>query len=279
MQSKRKLIIASFDIAVTLLIEGSDTFIKTFCNHPFWREFVPGLSHSSSRSDLQQWTIRESPECAYDLQNRTIATNQETIIPAIVIIEAAIERHRQESGLFTLHGSTIGKDDYAVGFIGAVSGLGKTTLCAHATADDWTWLSDEKFTIDKTGILLGGVANILNDEKTRQASKNVRPTGMVTPRQLKLLCIPLVTNEPTATAHLLERHRAEWQLYDETTRDIRQINGVIHGFSTPLPSLDTEGLARSRQELAVDLSATLPLLFIRGNEESILQEITTQLAN
>jgi hypothetical protein len=272
-QSQRKLTVASFDIAAALTIQGSDQFIDALVNSSFWQEFVPGFAADTPLEPISHWTVHEHTETSYDLDSHTINATLSTIIPIIVIIEAEFEQLRQMRGLYTMHGSCIGRDDMAVGLIGAISGIGKTSLCAQAAKQGWTWLSDEKFTINPDMDIIGGVSSVLNDDKTHRSRAGLRPAPDGKQRPLKLLCIPIVTTETTATTHELDQARREWQCYDEITRDIRQINGVLRGFTTPLPSFDTTEISKNRQTYGSQLADSVPIVFVRGNEQAILETI------
>jgi hypothetical protein len=276
-QSRRSVIVASFNIAIALTIEGSTDFADTLLASSFWKEFIPGFSFITNLKPQRHWTIREHANTEYNLKKCRITATIDATTSVIVIIEADFEKLRQAHGLYTLHGSYIGRKDMAIGFIGAVSGLGKTTLCAHATTQNWMWLGDEKFTVSTSGTIIGGVTSILNDAKTHAASAGLRPTPDTMQRSLHLLCIPLVTSESTATVYKLDLKRRQWQHYEEITRDIRQINGTLHGFSVPLPSLDTDALSQKRQHVASLWATSLPIVFIRGSKEAIVDKIETLL--
>lgn len=268
-------IISSGHLAITLHIEGSDEFVRALVSHSFWREYIPSvqITPSASQEADHDWTIKEANNPNYSLADGSIEIPQDLIVPAIVIIDTQFERLRQSCGLFTLHGSVIGDEAGAIGFIGGVSGLGKTSISAYAARHGFSWLCDEKFVIDEEGVVRAGVAAILNDEKTRLSSGDVRPVGLTSARPLQLLCIPLITSENEAVVHVLDSRRAVWQLYDEMSRDIRQINGMLQGFTTPLPSFDTTAISRRRQKAVLKLADQIPVVYVRGSTEVVLEAV------
>ena len=278
--SQSSLFVSTGSLTAEVMITGSDAFIDTCISHPFWEEFIPSvrLRRSVDHQPVITWTLCESSQPRYDLNNRHIETPVEYIMWAIVIIEAVFEQLRQADDSYTLHGSVAALHDSAVGFIGGVSGLGKTSISTYIAAHGGQWLSDEKFVVDSQGIITAGVGRILNDDKTRHSSRNGRPDGVTAPVPLRLLCIPILTSESEPTVHLLDERRSTWQFYDEMSRDIRQINGMLQGFSEPLPSLDTPEIALRRGTAAASLGRHIHVAYIRGTASSITKEIQRLLS-
>jgi hypothetical protein len=253
---------------------GSPEFVSGIINHGFWGEFIPAFAKKDSDAEgADLWTINQHETNYYDLKNRQIfIQSKEFAVPAIVIIESELERKRQAEGFYTMHGSAISNRDVAIGLIGGISGMGKTTLASFAADNGWEWLADEKFTLHDD-MLVGGVDAILNDTKTHSASGGNRPSYDQKPRPLKLLCMPLITDETVATVYELDLARSEWQVYDEITRDISQINGSLDGFDTPLFSRDDKTLSTTRNTYAKQLAKVTPVVYVRGNKPSVLEAI------
>lgn len=276
---KQYLQISTTDtLTLSVVVESTDVFFQNFTTHRFWQEFIPDV-HLRVVDQLSSpsFSIVELDKREIDESLNVIYGDGSVIISIIVFIEAQLEHLRQLSRLYTLHGSCIQVSPFsAVAFIGAISGLGKTTLSVAATERGYTWLFDEKFVIDKEGALRGGVTKPLNDQKTHLVSKGKQPQGTSNPLPLTAIIIPVVTTEKECTAYKLDQKRRVWQLYDETTRDIRQINGRLEGYQQPLRSYDSPHLATQRQSDMDHLARSLPIYHLRGSQSAILNFISQE---
>jgi hypothetical protein len=265
--------ISSVGVKAKLVIVGSEKFLHELMDHTFWHEFIPSFYISQNEAAPITWRVIESENCHFDYQKHIITVSRDQIRSAIVIIEAMFEKKRQENSLYTLHGSLIARanSSSAIGCIGNVSGLGKTTLAAYATKHGWTWVADEKFTIldDK---VVGWTNGILRDSKTKSASNGITPNPDSEQYTLRLLCCPIVTSEEFLTRFSMSHEKKMWIYNDEVTRDIRQVNGILTGFQDSLQSFDSQKNARMRLAAVTQLTQTTDGIFLRGNAEVILEE-------
>lgn len=76
----------------------------------------------------------------------------------------------------------------------------------------------------------------------------------------------------------MDREKSIWVLYDEVTRDIRQVNGIIHRTLPTVKSLDNRTIERLRIRAVEDLAANTPVVYMRGSKEMILNEINSIVA-
>lgn len=265
--------VSSFDIAIRLAVEGSHEFFGTLINNRFWQEFIPNFSTKSVYPANASWKIIESETCRFDLKTKEIYIDKHHIKEAVVIIDSQLEPERQKRGLYTFHGSAIARQDKAVGLIGNMSGLGKTSIGSYGSSHGWSWIADEKFTV-KNGNIVGGVRGVLDDAKTKAAASNTMPKIIDKTYNLAILCLPMLTTEKTSTKFDLSYEKKLWIYNEEITRDIRQVNGILGGdFPNPLPSFDTDTIAVSRVETVKKLSQKVHGVFVRGSAETILGEI------
>lgn len=264
--------ISSFNYTVELSVTGSDRFHEALRSEPFWHEFIPDFSYSRITHPIETWHITEAETLSYDIQNQTIRSTLDTIKRIIVIIEASFEVMRQKQAHYTIHGSVIVRNKKAIALIGNLSGIGKTTLAVHAAQCGWTWIADEKFTL-LNGVVVGTTRGILNDEKTRLSAQSIIPQATTDRYPLALICQPLITHEEYASRFDLTADKALWVLYDEMTRDIRQVNGIISPKLPVLQSFDTISIAEVRLKVAEELTQTVPISFIRGHQVHILREL------
>ena len=272
-----KYFVSSFSTTVELIVEGSLEFHSALREERFWYEFVPGFAFIESASVDAAWHVMEAESLGYNEEDRTITSSIDTLSRIVVIIEAIFEILRQQQALYTMHGSVIVCGTKAVALIGNLSGIGKTTLASYASRHGWRWIHDEKFTIHE-GVLIGGTRGILNDSKTHRASPGIIPTAMDRQCPIALVCQPIVTTEADVTQFVLSPEKSQWVLYDEMTRDIRQVNGIVDPTLPVLSSYDTAALAEARVKTVMELTRTVPVVYLRGSTGGILSEMKAMLA-
>ena len=275
---QNKFYVSSFDITVELTVTGTAAFYEHLRTHQFWQEFIPAFSPTKTGRVVTDWSITESDSCTYDISTKHIQTNQAHIKQAIVILESILERYRQESRRYTFHGSAIALGSRAVWLIGNLSGIGKSTMGAYAAQHGWQWLADEKFTISQ-GRIVGSTNSILNDKKTRSAVLGHSPTfDLNAVYDLAMLCNPIITTEEQAVQHEWSHDKKLWIYNDEISRDIRQVNGILSGFSESLQSFDTPEITNQRNKAVAQLANNVPGAFIRGHQSAVLAAIEDILA-
>jgi|GEM_PF-2629239 len=268
--------VSSFDCTIELIVVGSGAFHRALQDDAFWHEFVPGFTHRKVAGPQMTWLINEDESLGYDLANRTIHANTKTTKKVVIIIEAAFEYLRQQHSLYTMHGSVIVHKDKAVALIGNLSGIGKTTLASYASSRGWRWASDEKFTLSGANII-GGTSGILDDEKTRASASGASPSSPNQPHPLALICQPLVTGETSVTKFVMSPEKTLWTLYDEVTRDIRQVDGIIDTSLPALQSFDDDEITKNRMDAVHALTHRIPVVYLRGPEPLLLAEIEANL--
>jgi len=63
-------------------------------------------------------------------------------------------------------------------------------------------------------------------------------------------------------------------VYEELSKDIRLVNGLIFNFTYPLMSQDRFDLSQKRERLAENISINIPVFLIRGSLAQISAEIS-----
>ncbi|RJR29211.1 hypothetical protein C4564_02630 [Candidatus Microgenomates bacterium] len=205
----------------------------------------------------------------------------------IVASEYLLERHRQESGICIIHSSAVYKDDKGILLVANLTGAGKTSTALFLQEKlGFSLYSDEKTLIDLTEMALcGQVEKIYLEEKTANVLADLNlPKEISIPKtnnkQLSLIIIPLVTGDlEKPVIRKYSQPQLKWLLYEELSKDIRLINGMIFNMSIPLMSLDTQEIAQRRLDQATTLSETVSCYFIQGSLAQIGEEIKTLLEN
>ncbi len=212
-----------------------------------------------------------------------------SLMDIITVIDYCLEFIRETKSVYCLHGSAVAKDDKGVVFIGAVSGLGKTTAAIHLCYHHgFSFVGDEKILIDQNGCLIGGSKRIIFNKEFLSQSldpainnlplhdlKQKIPICQTSP-QLKLLIIPIVsTHSVGVESEKWTEAKTNFHLYEELTRKIRGVSRRIQNFSFPLPSLDTPQLAGYRSDFCRSVSSKIRAHYFKGN----LQEVTQTIVN
>lgn len=204
----------------------------------------------------------------------------------IVTTEYLLERLRQERGVCTIHSSSIFKNDRAVLFFANVTGAGKTSLALYLTnIFDYKLFSDEKTLVDLKKVnLVGQTKKIFVEYKTRKKlmTCNVRlphevEVAKVANKRLVLLVVPIITPQ----GHKIQvtkysKDQLKWALFEEFSKDIRLVNGLILGLSHPLIPLDNFKISKQREKFVDILCDTVPCYRMVGPLD-LVAEKTNQL--
>lgn len=266
------------NISIVIEIQSTKAFLDNLLVYSFWDEFIPDCElNLCDENATPIITIIESSRKYIDESLKIIYANKNTYTQVIVYIDAQLEPLRQLQHLYTIHGSCIrSASSSTFALIGAVSGLGKTTLAADSVEYGFRWIFDEKFIVDNENKLRGGVSRALNDEKTKKAQGNKSPQGIESVSlHINAVIIPIVTSEDSCTVHALSLDRRVWQLYDETTRDIRLINGRLDGYEQPLQSKDSLYISQLRKKDTDRMALGLPIYYMRGSSSAILERLSS----
>lgn len=201
----------------------------------------------------------------------------------IVISEYLLEYLRQEDGICVIHSSAVYKKNRAILFIANLTGAGKTSLALYLHAQhQYQLFSDEKTLIDIKKIkLVGQTKKLFIEPRTKNDLKyfglklpkiiNIQET---TDKNLALIVMPIiVSSAKTPFVYQYSPTQLRWRLYEEFSKDIRLVNGLIFNFSYPLQSLDNDQLAKQRECFIEKMSRQIPCYCIVGTLEDITKKI------
>lgn len=266
-------------------VAGSVIFSIPTCyshirNDPFWKEFIPGveLSHTESL-DKSTIEFKEGTFASFDseLKQVVLPFDPPHIKDLIVIVGYLLERERQKNRIYTMHGSAVSLCGKGVAFIGGVTGIGKTsTALACSYKANGLFISDEKFLIDSTGIrIVGGIKSaILKSSGDLNSAQKVEIEPK--PVSLKKCVVPVLLPKGSGLRIApiqYNYYQTHWLYYEEMTRDIRLVNGLVDQFSQALPSLDTQILAKNRVQSAAAMANSIPCYYVAGDEEALVAAI------
>lgn len=205
----------------------------------------------------------------------------------IVLVEYILERYRQGKSIYTVHSSAVFKDDEGVLLVANLTGAGKTSTALYLQEKfGFNLYSDEKTLVNpQEKTLAGQVSKIYLEEKTENTLADLKLSKEISipkaeNKKLSLIVIPFVTNGLEKTiVRKYSTPQLKWLLYEEFSKDIRLINGMIFNMSAPLMPLDTQEIAQHRLNQATSIAEAIPCYFIQGSLAQIGEEIKTLLKN
>lgn len=172
----------------------------------------------------------------------------------IVLAEYLLERLRQEDGFSVLHSSAVCKGGEGVLLFGNLTGIGKTSLAIHLSQNHkFDIYSDEKTILDLTKYKLAGqTKKIILEAKTKNNFAKIINEEIKIEEQsnknISMFIIPLLSLDMNKCKIIkYSKPQFKWMLYEEISKDIRSINGLIFNYTYPLISLDTPQLAKRRE--------------------------------
>lgn len=270
-----------------------DVLRRDITTNPLLYKFIPDLGFKiKKRKIIFGLENRPSPKINFSL-NRPYLYGQYlqnfNSTDIIVITEYFLERLRQERAICTIHSSSIYKKDKAIILFANLTGAGKTSLVLYLHKRyGYQIFSDEKTLVDIEKIkLVGQTSKIFLEKRTKD---NLKFFGLDLPeiinikkasdKKLRLLIIPIIV--PLEGAPIIYQYtpnQLKWSLYEEFSKDIRLINGLILNFSYPLQSLDNHQLAIKREYFIKKISQQIPCYYILGDLPNVAQKINQIFLN
>ncbi len=259
-------------LGVAVICEIPQELATAWLPNYFWNEYIPAVSMQST-SKLPELTVKLGDVFCWNKKNIT-ATNTETDLRSLVVIVGALlERKRQRRRLYQVHGSAVAINDKAVVLIGGMSGIGKTSLAiALQNAPNAEFIGDEKFVLNGKKQTVVAACPLSKDNNKTGASLATR-TQPPKPVPLQLVIFPVITDELDITVHKFDSLKLFWHLYEESSRDIRNLNFLYNGFSETKDSFDTKSTMNHRLTDIKKISETVPAYFIRGNLSKVSEWI------
>lgn len=250
-------------------------------NSIFWKALIPDVSIKKSQQGEKPFTVSlfEDSVFSFALKKKSCVIRHDFspshIKDIVVVIGYLLEREHQKNSFYTIHGSVVSYREKAVALIGGLSGMGKTSLGLYLVSKKWRFNSDEKFILDPAHLsIVGCTSKLLINKKLKMATKKynlsrIHPEGIQKNRLEAIIFPILVRFKKEYESFQYNNEKAFWHLYEEATRDIRLLNGLIHNFSFPLPSLDTHDIAVLRARNVRKVISMVPVFFVKGTKQQI----------
>ena len=192
----------------------------------------------------------------------------------ISLAEYLLERARQESGLYCIHGSACMVEGRTVVFWGGASGMGKTTLCDKLQKYGAVWFADEKIIIDSSN---NQICGWINTAYLKNKKNNFRQISAVDRQSIPIafFIYPLLTDD-SCSKLIFDKWPSEkfqWHLFEEFNRKIRATSRLFFSSREPVLPIDTLALARKRVAVVKNIVKQSENYFARGNSENICKNI------
>ena len=281
---QNKYIIGSQNIGVRIETENIDieSLWNEITDNPLLLRFIPNLTLGGT-ADATLKVIGNSTKQASLAPHAFIRgtyKNDFSSTDVIVMAEYALERKRQEKNIYTLHSSSVSKGDKALLLIANLTGSGKTSTMLYLNNfHGYKIYSDEKVQIDGLKNLVGQVKKVFIEDKTRSLlEQNQISLGKeitiedIGHKKLSLIVIPQINSAETVEIVQYGKGQSKWLIYEELSKDIRLVNGLVHNFTYPLMSQDTFELAQSRERLADSLAENIPVFLVKGSLKKVAEE-------
>ena len=256
-----------------IVCDMSQDICDMVSNHYFLSEYIPNVHVIGSKAQAE---LNVYIGDTFDWQDKhiTITTADSDIRSFIVIVGALLEQKRQHCRLYQVHGSAVAIKDNAVAIIGGMSGIGKTTLALFMQTMPYAmFIGDEKFVLDgQNKTLVGGCPISKDNNKSKNLqSVNLSPhNGAV---HLCLIVFPVITDELSVTYYKFDSLKLFWHLYEEASRDIRNLNMLYDNFTKTVNSFDSDDVMKQRLADIQNISTSTPAYFIRGNAAEVAKFI------
>ncbi len=203
-------------------------------------------------------------------------------VDIIVLCESLFERYRQENDVYTIHSSAICKGNKGILLVANLTGAGKTTTAlALVKKYGFEIFSDDK-TLVSGNKMVGQVRKIYLEEKTRLAlnSHDIDVESEIninhqSNKEINIIVIPIIIRKSKDTiVRQYTKSQLKWMIYEELSKDIRSVNGMIFDMSDPLMPIDTYEIATRRLQYANKLS-NIKCYLIQGDLEAVSIKINS----
>lgn len=281
------MIIKSKNVGVKILPLGnlSKVVNKEILSNQLLYRFIPDLKIKEKGKSNITLKIKEGGKKGITFSSATpeitgIYGTDFNSTDIIVVAEYLLEKLRQENNFGTIHSSAVYKKKSGILLIGNLTGIGKTSTSIKLSRDyNFNIYSDEKTILNfDTFEMAGQTKAVWLCKKTEKALglKQTKKIKITKTKDISILLfiIPMViSNCKNVKVIKYSKPQFKWMLYEEISKDIRAINGLVFNFTYPLSSLDTQILSKKRETFAEKVSQEIPCYLIQGP----LMDVSTKI--
>lgn len=262
-----RIIIESLSHGV--VCDAPKSVYEALSTHYFLPEYIPSVCIKTSKHPAEI-IISHGTAFFWRGNNITITGEENDLRSVIVILGALLEQKRQAHRLYQAHGAAVVINNKAVAIIGGMSGIGKTTLAlALQNLPGGTFIGDEKFVLDGQERAIVGACPLSKDNYKNDTGYTVDINRCTKAVKLGLVVFPVITNETELTYYKLDALKLFWHLYEEASRDIRNLNFLYNNFTETRNSFDRASIMKQRIADIQNISTRTPAYFIRGNASDV----------
>jgi len=251
--------------------------INRIINSKFLKCYIPGVEIclQEEKSDCELIIKKNKPKIELKYPKAVYNNNVFDEKDIISLIEYLLERSRQESGLYCIHGSACLIKGKAVIFWGGASGMGKTTLCEKLQEEyGANWFADEKIVINfSTGKVISWVDRAYL--KTDKGNFKKLDSKIIEPIPIAFFVYPILSHQ-SCNKMIFDKwpkSKFRWHLFEELNRKIRATSRLFFSNNEPIMPLDTMDLARKRLSDLKKAINSFKCYFLSGNYKDICKKI------
>jgi hypothetical protein len=221
--------------------------------------------------------------------NIAIGCNQFSTKDIISVIELALERARQDQGIYCIHSSSVIYKGKAVLFWGGATGMGKTRMARLFMEKGASFYSDEKTLFSPIELeVVGGIgfqylaktywkknSSILTDPEESYIKIDVEERKKNFP--IALFVYGFGIDGAEFSMELWESAEFEWHLYEELGRKIRAISRRVLEGKMSVPSIDSQENADRRVKNVSTFTKKIKCYSIQGCPEKVIEKVVNLL--
>lgn len=278
-----RLKIFSLNIFITAKLTNIELKdIVNLINHIFWQEYIPEVKIEIIDDNIDS-TIIFNNKNEFNIKYDGIFPNiidinlkdHGFIMDFIAICGKFLEFERQKKSLYTVHGAAISNKNIGIVFIGGMSGIGKTTTAIYfSSKNNYKFIADDKFILDENnGQIIAG-SNFFKSQKILNSlkEKNLEKIEIEKIKYnifIKYIIFPIITETEKLISYEIDSNKLIWHLYEEATRDIRNLNALTNNFTIPIQSFDNQEISQKRIDNIKKIVNNSKGYFLKGKVEDI----------
>ncbi len=198
----------------------------------------------------------------------------------ISIAKHLLERKKQESMMYSIHGSAVSREGKAIFLFGWKDTGKSSTAISLVKNNKFNFVSDGQATIDRNANIVGKIKimeeispYIKEHYKIYEDMKGLNQDSIEEKPRIAAFVYPQITGNNVKIIWGNSK-KSIFHMYELLSIEIRGLYSCyIDGFKRPLSSLDTIDLSVKRIGLARKIAKSIPIVQIKGSMKFICNEI------